>query len=227
MRKSSPPPSSDESKVDLGRRLPHILVKRLIKDVVPVLRAAIETGYEAYDIDADHNDQQILSYYIWRNNLNRSRELDKKYWNVSCSNNDLRISAKVSGREHVLRVHRVDAHTRIPRGGKLAKKAAYESQLFLSPEIRSNILSFDRGNLIIGYDLDEVNGLGRITVEMLISNTKENKPIALNLHTLYESDSSLEKRATLGISPAEESIPNPETRRKVEAPALVRKRRNE
>lgn len=227
MSKSSPKSPIDGSSEDHGRRLPRVLVKRLLKDVVPVLRAAIETGYEAYDIDADHNDQQILSYYIWRNNFNRSRELDKDFWSVSCSNNDLRISAKVSSREHVLRVHRVDAHTRIPRGGKLAKKAAYESQHFLSSEIRSSILSFDRGNLIIGYDLDEVNGLGRITVEMLISNSKENKPIALNLHTLYESDSYIEKRSALGVSPAEESIPNPETRRKVEAPAHARKRRNE
>lgn len=217
---------SETSKGNTAHRLPHELVKRLITEVVPVLRAAIERGYDAYDLDPDYNDQLVLSYIIWRNNFNRIGGLRDSFWTVTRANNDLRISATVEGREYTFRIHRVDAQTRIPRGGKLAKKAASEPQFFLSPEIESSISSFDKGNMIIGYDLDEV-GLGRITVELLISYTKENKPLALHLETLYESEGYIERHSALGGSPAEEEITKPETRRAVEVPALVRKRRNE
>lgn len=208
--------------------LPQGLVRSLRSEIVPAIRASVDVGYEAYDLDPTHNDQQNLSHYTWRNLLNRMKGLESSLWQVKTSSNDLRLVAKVGRSEYVFRIHRVNPKTRLPRGGRLAKKAAFEAQWrFLSAELEEKFLSFNKGNMIIGYDLSEVTGLGKITVEMLIPTTKKNTPIALTLHTLYESDAYTEQHTDLAVRPAAERIGTPETRRNIEVPTIVRKRKNE
>ncbi|MYL82750.1 hypothetical protein GTA51_06315 [Desulfovibrio aerotolerans] len=160
------------------------VVTALKQDVVPLIVDSCRIARDAYDLDPEFNDNYTLGTYSWRNLFNRSRELDKFSWDVKRSENDLRLYYKKSSWPRSLRVHRCDELTRIPTGGKRAKKVAC-GQGFLSFEVEN--LAFENYELVIVYDFDAFRGLGKIQVVKL-SGVSLREVLALPVATLYQAE---------------------------------------
>ena len=208
-----------ESENPVCLELPEILIEALQTDVVPEIVESCRLAGDAHDSDPDFNDNYTLGTFSWRNLFNRlSRKLSKKRWTVRSSENDLRLAYRELENPIELRVHRCDEDTRVPTGGKRAKLVACGQQ-FLSPAIEREIAK--KFQLVIAYDLDSIQGLGRITIEKLIGMSPK-EMLSLTVTVLYQAErisfvddtvvADPEHVATPGVvkAPVPERIADPE-----------------
>ncbi len=164
--------------------LPNVVEVALINDVVPLIVEGCRLTLNAYDLDPHFNDNFMIGTYSWRNIFNRCMSLDQNIWHVYSNENDLRILYKPFSSFAEFRVHRCESGSRVPTGGKRAKKAAC-GQAFLSQEIEN--MSIAKSYLVIGYDIDEIRGLGLITVDRL-NALNDSEFSARTLSVLYDSE---------------------------------------
>jgi hypothetical protein len=81
-------------------------------------------------------------------------------WHVYSNENDLRILYKPFSSFAEFRVHRCESGSRVPTGENVQRRP-HVGEAFLSQEIEN--MSIAKSYLVIGYDIDEIRGLGLIT----------------------------------------------------------------
>jgi|GEM_PF-6887908 hypothetical protein len=200
-------------------RLPSVVIERLQHDVVPHIIAASESALEAHSIGGKYSGQYIIGTHAYSIAANRIllevRRCDD--WEVVARSNDILLHTVHEGRTYSFRTHRVDPDSREPRGGKMAKQAA----LFLSDDIGNKFLRHNKGNMVIGYDISEATGLGKITVEILFPAEDRRDPYAYTLATLHTNDFTYQRAVEPTVVP--EAITAPTVRRVSETLNVSRK----
>jgi hypothetical protein len=208
-----------ESIVD-AYRLPDVVIERLKRDIVPHIIAASESALEAHSIGGKYSGQYIIGTHAYSIAANRILLEVRRCgdWDVVARSNDIILNTVHDGKTYSFRIHRVDPDSREPRGGKMAKQAA----LFLSDDIGNHFLYYNKGNMVVGYDISEATGLGKITIEILFPADDRRDPYAYTIATLYINDFTYRKTADAAIAP--ETITIPTVRRDNTATGMNRKK---
>lgn len=147
-----------------------------IEDIVPYVRKyllpAIEDATEVCRrsfFDDPYNDSWIFGTHFWKNSWNRFKEIAERQ--------DSPIELYGQGNEYkmrlgpfVIRHHRVDRKTRIPRAGKAAKLYADMIQLSLWDDMDT---ALRKDNIIIAIDADEDYGLREVFIGELENYSPE------------------------------------------------------
>jgi len=201
-------------------RLPSVVIERLKRDVVPHIIAASASALEAHSIGGKYSGQYIIGTHAYSIAASRIMMEVRRCedWEVVARSNDIILNTVYEGRTYSFRTHRVDPDSREPRGGKMAKQAA----LFLSDDIGNKFLRYNKGNMVIGYDISEATGLGKITVEILFPAEQRRDPYAYTLTTLHTNDFTYQRATEPTIVP--EVITAPTVRRANETTNVIRKK---
>jgi len=162
--------------------------------IIPEIKGAAEESMRAYEQgarpDGDNNfDNYMLGCTCWCSVYNRlNRELDqhpffakttyKKVMTITCPNGEEQLKFYIS---------RVDEEGRVPRAGRSIKLQLQE-QFFISDEVQEIIARSAKTVFVIGYDISETSGLGKITFDML-SSTGKNHFQSDTLYTFEEEES--------------------------------------
>lgn len=175
-----------------------LFFQKVKEQLVPEL---LESGIKAIKVyelgitpegDLDYSNY-LVGCAFWEGSFRRVKRLclnPKSFFNCVAYSNILEISANFNGQYVKFFMARVDKNSRQPKSAKGIKKLLHatiiQSQCFLSDEIKNNAMS--HGVYTIGVDLDEDNGIGKITFDLLVpSGTKACQ--ALTMETLYDSES--------------------------------------
>ena len=137
---------------DLGDLSPH-----LSEHLLPAIKDAVEVCVNSYH-DDPFNDNYTFGTQLWRNLWNRFRKLsdsDDCPFKVHGAGNEYKLKLG----PFVLRHHRIDRKTRIPRAGKAAKTMADMYQLRLWDDYDANLRN---ENIIIAIDADPRDGLREV-----------------------------------------------------------------
>lgn len=167
--------------------------------IIPEIRGAAEESLRAYEQGArpdgtNNFDNYMLGCSCWCNVYNRlNRELDnhpfftkksyKKVLTISCPNGEAELKFYVS---------RVDEKGRVPCSGK-SIKVQLQKQAFLSAEVQDVIAHSGSSILMIGYDITTLDGLGKITLDMLSAVDRKHFQ-SDTLHTFEGKDARITKQ---------------------------------
>lgn len=147
--------------------------------IIPEIFGAADDIMRAYEQGTKSDGRNFFDNYFvgcgcWCNLYNRldeklekhsffTKKTSKKVMTISCPNGDNHIT---------FYIFRVDEENRVPCAGKSVKLFLQE-QFFLSDEIQTTIANSRSSVYTIGYDISIVNGLGKITFDMLSSTSKK------------------------------------------------------
>ena len=141
--------------------------------IIPEIRGAAEESLRAYEQgarpDGSNNfDNYMLGCSCWDNIYNRlDRELTNHHFFTKKTYKNVMTISCPNGNEQIeFYIFRVFENYRIPCSGK-SIKINLHNQLFLSEEIENIITTHKSSVLIIGYDIHEMKGLGKITFNAL------------------------------------------------------------
>lgn len=173
-----------------------MVISEMEKVILPEIRAAANDALRAYEAGTTPDGENFFDNYslgcgCWCNLFNRlnqklegnaffSKNVHRRVMSISCPN--------FSG-DFTFYASRVDADTRVPKAGR-SIKLLLEEQFFLSPELEAIINESPSSVYVLGYDLDTINGLGRITLDMLYSTAK-NQFQSQTIHVFREAPASI------------------------------------
>jgi len=174
-----------------------LLFEKLKEEIVPRLLDSGTDAIKVYEVGTTPEGDLNYSNYIvgcafWEGSFRRVQRLclgGKSFFNCRTYSNILELSANISGQYIRFFISRVDKNTRQPRSAKGLKKLLRspitQNQCFLSEQLKRSAVS--QGEYTIGVDLDEDNGIGKITFDILVpAGTRSCQ--ALTIATLYDSE---------------------------------------
>ncbi len=153
--------------------IPKKLVDAVKRDVVPLIQEGIRDflNNEKKHPKYCKGDALCFGWLGWRFIYDIiPYKLNKQDWDVRTNKNDLKIRYLKLDKPITLRIHRCDEITRIPKGGNSLKHEA--CSLLLPGEVESYVWA--RAAYAITYNLDPVNGLGRVTIGAYTGVTPQN-----------------------------------------------------
>lgn len=139
--------------------------------LLPEIQAAVEVCQRSYMVDPAFNDTWTFGTQLWRNAWNRFQTLASNFddcpFEVCGKGNEYKL--KIG--PFVVRHHRIDTETKIPKAAKAVKLAAHSVQMMLfSDEWQP---SFEVDNIIIAIDADVKEGLREVFIGELVSSSVE------------------------------------------------------
>jgi len=176
------------------------LVPVVEKHLLPLIEDAVEVAMDAYDAN-EFNDNYTFGTHCWKNLWNRIAT--SQLSNVS----PIRRHGKANEYKFklegvILRCHRVDGKSKIPRSAKAAK--LYIEQNMILP-FKENLLQHDNPeNIIVSIDVDPEHGLREVFLGELVKSPTGRGYTWDNRVSVYKStelESTIEKRF---VAPEEE-----------------------
>lgn len=175
-----------------------LFFQKIREELVPELLGSGADAIKVYEVGITPEGDLNYSNYLvgcafWEGSFRRVERLclnPKSFFKCVKYSNILEISASFNAQYMKFFMARVDKNSRQPKSAKGIKKLLHapiiQSQCFLSEQLKNNALS--HGVYTIGVDLDEDNGIGKITFDLLVpSGAKACQ--ALTVETLYDSES--------------------------------------
>ena len=180
--------------------------------LVPAIEQAVEVCVRSYREDP-FNDNWIFGTHLWKNVWNRFATL--------ASLDDCPFERCGKGNEYKLKIghfvvrhHRIDRVTTIPRAARAAKSAAYVQSILFDDEWDHTI---EKDNIVIAIDADVNDGLREIFVgELMPYSIESNKygwakkvPVFIAEGTVPSSEEFVKfaEARTVGQMVPEEEIP--------------------
>ena len=147
------------------------LAAPVAEHLVPEIEKAVEVCIKSF-LDDEFNDKWIFGTHFWKNTWNRFEALT--YFE------DCPFDVYGKGNEYKLRIgpfvvrhHRIDRGTRIPKGARAAKTAAYAIQLALFEGEWD--ITVEKDNIVIAIDADIEDGLREVFIGELMPLSLESK----------------------------------------------------
>ena len=174
-----------------------LLFQKLKEEIVPLLLDSGSDAITVYEVGrSPEGDLNYTNYRVgcafWEGSFRRVARLcrsGKSFVKCRIYSNILELSASISGQYIRFFMARVDKNTRRPRSAKGIKKLLRspitQNQCFLSEQLKQSAVS--QGEYTIGVDLDEDNGIGKITFDILVPAGARSCQ-ALTVATLYDSE---------------------------------------
>ncbi len=147
------------------------IAQPVAEHLVPEIERAVEVCVKSYR-DDEFNDMWIFGTHLWKNTWNRFEAL--------ASFEDCPFEVYGKGNEYKLKIgpfvvrhHRIDTETRLPKAAKAAKSAAKAIQRSLFGGKWD--ISVEKDNIVIAIDADAKNGLKEIFIGELMPHSLESK----------------------------------------------------
>ena len=140
------------------------LAAPVAEHLVPEIEKAVEVCIKSF-LDDEFNDKWIFGTHLWKNTWNRFEVLtdfEDCPFDVYGKGNEYKL--KIG--PFVVRHHRIDRRTRIPKGARAAKTAAYYIQMALFEGDWD--VTVEKDNIVIAIDADIEDGLREVFIGELM-----------------------------------------------------------
>lgn len=148
------------------------LVAPVAEHLVPEIKQSVDICVKSFLDDEVFNDKWIFGTHLWKNIWNRFAMIanyEDCPFEVYGKGNDYKL--KVG--PFVIRHHRVDRETKIPKGAKAVKSSAAAIQLAL---FTGNFdTTVEKDNIVIAIDADVKDGLREVFIGELMPQSIESK----------------------------------------------------
>lgn len=147
------------------------LAAPVAEHLVPEIEKAVEVCIKSF-LDDEFNDKWIFGTHLWKNTWNRFETLtdfEDCPFEVYGKGNEYKL--KIG--PFVVRHHRIDRGTRIPKGARAAKTAASAVQLALFKGEWG--VAFEKDNIVIAIDADIEDGLREVFIGELMPLSFDSK----------------------------------------------------
>lgn len=174
-----------------------LLFKKIREEFVPEIQDAAADALIVYEVgrtkDGDHNfSNYTFGCAFYEGTFKRLERLcgsGKSGFTCRVYSNVLEISANFIAKPVTFYIARVDKNSRQPKNAKGLKKQLHrtilQEQCFLSSDLQRR--ACELGVYTIGVDIDEDNGIGNITFDLLVPVGVRSCQ-ALHCKTLYSSE---------------------------------------
>jgi len=190
------------------------LAAPVAEHLIPEIEKAVYVCIKSF-LDDEFNDKWIFGTHLWKNTWNRFEALtdfEDCPFDVYGKGNEYKL--KIG--PFVVRHHRIDRRTRIPKGARAAKIAAYYIHQMALFEGEWDV-TVEKDNIVIAIDADIVDGLREVFIGELMPLSLESKkyrwvkrvPVYLAKGTNPSSDEIVQVTDMPGLSQfaPEEEIP--------------------
>ena len=147
------------------------LAAPVAEHLIPEIEKAVEVCIKSF-LDDEFNDKWIFGTHLWKNTWNRFETLtdfEDCPFDVYGKGNEYKL--KIG--HFVVRHHRIDRGTRIPKGARAAKTAAHAIQLALF-EGKWDI-TVEKDNIVIAIDANIEDGLREVFIGELMPLSLDSK----------------------------------------------------
>lgn len=147
------------------------LVPPVAEYLVPEIEKAVEVCLKSF-MEDEFNDNWIFGTHLWKNTWNRFETLasfEDCPFDICGKGNEYKL--KIG--PFVVRHHRIDSETQIPKGARAVKSAATAIQLELFDG--GGNLPIEKDNIVIAIVADIQNGLREIFIGELMPHSLESK----------------------------------------------------
>jgi hypothetical protein len=148
------------------------LAAPVAEHLVPEIQQSVEVCVQSHREDPAFNDQWIFGTHLWKNTWNRFvavASFEECPFDLYGKGNDFKL--KIG--PFVIRHHRIDRKTKIPKGAKAVKLAADARQMSLfSGEWDVTVL---KDNIVIAIDADSEDGLREVFIGELVPLSPDSK----------------------------------------------------